>query len=406
MKYVLTSIVLPLLFCVFTTTSVLFGQTPPVKSGSKFPNLLVENNHLAMTWFEVNGADKHLLFSELNKEQWSSPVTIVSSSNFFLNWADFPSLYSLGGDTLAVHYLEKSGRGTYDYNVKVSFSYNHGKTWTGGIIAHKDSSHGEHGFVSFYRTPENTHGMVWLDGRFMPQESEEESSHDEQHGGDMYLYSASFTSTSFSANEMILDSRVCECCPTSALKTENGVIVAYRDRSAEEIRNINVVRYENGKWSAPKAIYNDNWNIAGCPVNGPSLAGEGKNVAVVWFTAPDNSPEVRIVFSADEGKTFSSPMRVDDSLSLGRVHAVWLREGGVLVSWLEQNKEDTELRIRKIFPDGRKTNSKIISVIDASRGSGYPKMASYNGKIFIAWTTPGKEIMVRTQWIEPDTFFK
>ena len=131
MKYVLTSIVLPLLLCVFTTASVLFGQTPPVKSGSKFPNLLVENDHLAMTWFEVNGADKRLLFSELNKEQWSSPVTIASSGNFFLNWADFPSLYSLGGDTLAVHYLEKSGRGTYDYNVKVSFSYNHGKTWTG-----------------------------------------------------------------------------------------------------------------------------------------------------------------------------------------------------------------------------------------------------------------------------------
>ncbi|MBS4028744.1 MAG: exo-alpha-sialidase [Ignavibacteriales bacterium] len=381
--------------------------SPPVSAGSRYPNLLVENNHLAMTWFEANETEKRLLFSEMKNGEWIAPTTIASSKNFFMNWADFPSLYSLGGDTLAVHYLEKGGSGTYDYNVKISFSYNHGKNWSNGIIVHKDSSHGEHGFVSFYRTKENTHGMVWLDGRFMAPESEEETSHDEHGGGSMHLYSTSFSAKTFERNEIILDNRVCECCPTSSLQTENGVLIAYRDRSEDEVRNINILRHENGNspdsragWSEPKPIHDDKWKIPGCPVNGPTLVGEGKNVACVWYTAPDNSPEVRIAFSSDEGKNFSSPIRVDDSLSLGRVHAVWLDDGSVLVSWLEQVEQITELRIRKIYSDGRKTQSKTISEIDASRGSGYPKMAKFTGKIFIVWTQPGKETSVETKWIE------
>lgn len=353
-----------------------------------------------MVWFDASETEKRLLFSEMNNDKWSSPTIIAESKNFFMNWADFPSLYSLGGDTFAVHYLEKGGSGTYDYNVKISFSYNHGKTWTKGIVVHSDSSHGEHGFVSFFKTPNNTHGLVWLDGRFMPAESED--AHDEHGDGNMCLYSTTFTANGIERNEIVLDNRVCECCPTAALQTKNAVLVAYRDRSEDEVRNINIVRFENGKWSEPKAVFNDNWQISGCPVNGPTLVGEGNNVACVWYTAPNNSPEVRIAFSSDEGKNFSTPIRVDDSLSLGRVHGLWLDDGSVLVSWLEQIEQTTELRIRKIFSDGRKTTSKTISEIDASRGSGYPKIAKYNGKIFLAWTQPGKETMVKTKWLTMD----
>ena len=43
-------------------------------------------------------------------------------------------------------------------------------------------------------------------------------------------------------------------------------------------------RYVNGKWLAPQSVFNDNWKIAACPVNGPALAAHGRNVAMTWFT--------------------------------------------------------------------------------------------------------------------------
>ena len=59
------------------------------------------------------------------------------------------------------------------------------------------------------------------------------------------------------SEEALLDERVCECCQTSAAVTSEGVIVAYRDRSEGEVRDIYYVRRQNGAWSAPQAIYED-----------------------------------------------------------------------------------------------------------------------------------------------------
>ncbi|MBM4167281.1 MAG: exo-alpha-sialidase [Ignavibacteria bacterium] len=372
-------------------------EYPSVSAGSRFPNLLVENGHLAMVWFEVTDTSKRLLFSEMKYGEWTTPTTITLNKNFFINWADFPSLYSLGGDTLAVHYLEKGGSGTYDYNVKVRFSYNHGKTWTSGEIVHNDSSHGEHGFVSFFRMNNNTHGIVWLDGRFMPSE-DEENSHD-GHGGDMSLYATTFSSQQLSRIETVLDNRVCECCPTSALQTETGIIVAYRNRDETEIRNINIIRFENGNWGEPITVHDDNWQIPGCPVNGPVLVGKGKSVACVWYTAPDNSPEVKIAFSNDEGKTFAKPISVSKKLPLGRVDALWLNDGSVLVSWIEQVEQMGELCVVRVNKNGKISPHKIIAEIDVARGSGYPKMELFGEKIFFALTKTGEETKIETKWM-------
>ena len=46
--------------------------------------------------------------------------------------------------------------------------------------------------------------------------------------------------------EVQIDKRVCECCQTSATATPDGLLVVYRDRSQDEIRDIALVRYSNG----------------------------------------------------------------------------------------------------------------------------------------------------------------
>ena len=113
--------------------------------------------------------------------------------------------------------------------------------------------------------------------------------------------------------EMPIDLRVCECCPTSAAVTADGPIVAYRNRSDDETRDIYVSRLENGAWTEPRAVHADGWKINACPVNGPMLSARGRDVAIAWFTARDDQPRTFVAFSQDAGRTFGAPIRLDEA---------------------------------------------------------------------------------------------
>ena len=88
---------------------------------------------------------------------------------------------------------------------------------------------------------------------------------------------------------------------TAAAVTAEGPIVAYRDRSEGEIRDIYISRLAGGTWSEPAPVHRDNWKIAACPVNGPALSANGRQVAIAWFTAQGEEGHVFAAFSSDPG---------------------------------------------------------------------------------------------------------
>ena len=87
--------------------------------------------------------------------------------------------------------------------------------------------------------------------------------------------------------------------------------------------------------AAGTPVHADNWEINGCPVNGPAIAARGKNVAVAWFAAKDNAPKTQLAFSKDGGRTFGAPIRIDSGTTLGRVGLTLLADGRALVSWID-----------------------------------------------------------------------
>jgi hypothetical protein len=198
------------------------------------------------------------------------------------------------------------------------------------------------------------------------------------------------------SDEAVLDSRVCECCQTSAAITSEGPIVVYRDRSSNEIRDISVVRLSRGRWTAATTLSADGWEIHGCPVNGPSVSAEGKRVVVAWFTAAKDSPRVKVVFSGDAGATFGQPIKVDDGSPIGRVDVLILKDGSALVSWLERTAKGAEVKVRRVKPDGTSDQAFTVAESGAARSSGFPQMARAAEEIVFAWTAPGSPPGVRT----------
>jgi hypothetical protein len=185
--------------------------------------------------------------------------------------------------------------------------------------------------------------------------------------------------------EALLDPRVCECCQTSAAVTSEGPVVVYRDRSDEEVRDIWIVRLGKGQWSAPAPVHADGWKIDGCPVNGPSVAAAGKRVVVAWYTGAGDKFRVQAAFSDDAGARFGQPVRVDDGETTGRVGVLLLKDGSALVSWLEKTAAGAEVRLRRIWPGGRRGDSVSVAPTQAARASGFPRIVTAKDAVVVAW---------------------
>jgi hypothetical protein len=178
--------------------------------------------------------------------------------------------------------------------------------------------------------------------------------------------------------------------------TSEGPIVAYRDRSDTEVRDISIVRLLKGRWTAPRIIYADGWEIHGCPVNGPSVSADGRKVAVAWFTGAKDVARVKLIFSTDAGQTFGQPIQVDEGHPAGRVDVEVLGDGSALVIWLENTANGAEIKVRRVQPDGTREEAKTLTISSAARASGFPRMARAGNAVIFAWTQPDKPARVRT----------
>ena len=119
----------------------------------------------------------------------------------------------------------------------------------------------------------------------------------------MDVYFASFDSNWKQNAEASINKRVCECCQTATAVSADGPVVAFRDRSDQEIRDIHITRVDGGKWTDAVPVHADKWQIDACPVNGPALSARGKTVAVAWFTAAGGTGHAYAAFSQDAGRT-------------------------------------------------------------------------------------------------------
>ena len=375
---------------------VIQSTQSPTTGDSREPDLTATpDGRVILSWVEKIGEKRYALRAAvLNQDRWSDAQTVSEGENWFVNWADFPSVIALKDGSLAAHWLVRSGAATYAYNVNISQSNDAGKNWRQPLVPHSDNTQTEHGFVSLLPLADGRLGAIWLDGRNMKNTKE-----DDEHAPaaeSMTLRYAAIDASGNLSDEAQLDERTCECCQTSAAVTSQGPIAVYRDRSPNEVRDIYIVRQVNGSWTTPQAVFSDNWQINGCPVNGPSVAADGARVVVAWFTSAGNTPRVKVAFSQDAGVTFSQPVNVDDGETLGRVDTLLLADGSALVCWLSGTAEGGAIKVRRVQPNGAAGPAAEIAKTDISRSSGFPRIARLGDKVHFAWTEFGKPSRVRT----------
>ena len=349
----------------------------PAEGAGSLPYLLNgADGQLHLSWVTTEADTAVLWHAVWQGEGWSEAKKVAAGSNWFVNWADYPMVSSNSSGQLLAHYLAKSSEGTYSYDVNLTSSVD-GKAWSETVVPHLDGTPTEHGFVTMLPENNGQFTVAWLDGRHTAEE------------GPMTLRSATISSDLQISDEVELDDRVCDCCQTGGAMTDNGPVIVYRNRSEVEWRDIFIVRKVNGQWTSPQPVFEDQWEIAGCPVNGPRVDAIGNDLVVAWYTAAASQPKVQAIFSTDSGETFGEPIVIDRDKPLGRVDVVMLDQKRAAVSWLTQSKdgEKTYVKAKIISNKGTSEPSLIIAETSAERASGFPQMALHSDALFFAWTS-------------------
>ncbi len=354
----------------------------PSAEGSAQPSLaLGRDGRVWLSWLERQGdTSVAMRVAARANGQWSAVHQVVRQRDLLVNWADIPRTAEMASGALVAGWLRGSSVKA-GYDLMLSMSTDAGATWSAAQPAHHDGIAAEHGFVSFFPQGDGL-GMIWLDGRNYALA--DSSKHETQ------LMYATLDAHGTQAREFAIDERICDCCQTAAVTAANGTaIVAYRDRSEGEVRDIHVKRIAGNVVGSGVPVHKDNWVIKGCPVNGPSIAAQGATVALAWFTAPNDTPHVRLAFSQDTGKTFGAPVEVHDRRPEGRVSVGLTPNGDALVGWIETLGDTSVLRLRRVSAQGVKgPATDLASLSGGKRASGFARIVVTGDTAMIAWADP------------------
>lgn len=355
----------------------------PFASGERAaqPSVTVDaRDGFVLTWQERDGEHTALRFAVLDADGAEQRRgTVATGGDWFVNGADFPNLVVLDNGDWVTFFLKKTSPGTYSYAIHTVRSRDAGATWDAPVVIHRDGTDTEHGFVSLVADGEDRVRAVWLDGRHMA------GGGDHAHGTSehMTLRSAALGRDGVHRDEHELDDLTCACCQTDAVRVDGRIVVAYRDRTRDEVRDIGVLEFADDRWSAPRILHADGWVMPACPVNGPAVASDGKQVATLWPTMAGG--EMRVLLT--RGDAAGAPTQLASGpTELGRVDlAAWADR-----QWLATRVVATErvptLWLSLLAADGSVQHEQRI----AGKVGGYPRMATRAGVGLLVWAEQGE----------------
>ena len=164
----------------------------------------------------------------------------------------------------------------------------------------------------------------------------------------------------------------------------DGPVLVYRNRTEEEYRDIYFAKMMDGVWQKESPVLEDNWQIGGCPVNGPSVNAVDDKFFVVWFTQANGYGEVK--FKAFEGNGTSKLAIIDNgNLVMGNVNSSMVSNEQLAVSWLTASEEDRILlNLGLIDLESSSIKKIVIDEFDSNQRLSVPQVVYSDESLFLS----------------------
>jgi BNR repeat-like domain len=356
----------------------------PAPAGAISPRVsAMTGGDLILMWLEPGPAKLAALrYSVLRDGGWSAPVTIADQP-FSRHPSESPGMVALSEANLIAYWSQKPPdvkTSTDEVDLYFAVSTDRGQSWSRPILANEPGTGAENSYPSAAAIDENKAAMVWLDGKNWAKDRR------------YALLSKTLQTNGSASDATVIDTDTCTCCPTSMARSGRDLLTAYRSHTPENIRDISVAENKSGHWSAPHVPHADGWHFPGCPVNGPDLDAKESTVALAWFSAPQDHPEVKVAFSGDGGAHFREPVRIDEGNAVGRAQIVLLQNHSALAFWLEHKPDGTHLLVRHVRPDG---NMETPTDLAQGAGLGYPHAVRVADKVYVTWAEDSPKSHIR-----------
>jgi hypothetical protein len=289
-----------------------------------------------------------------------------------------------------------------------------GRTFGPAKTLHDSSLTGARGWQSIATGRDGGVHAVWLDGR-----DADPSAVHRRHGGAPHAKHPSPASTPGDPRQDVymavvrpdgtvaeshIARDVCYCCKTAVGIGPSGRInIAWRHIFPGSIRDIAMATSADGgrTFESPARISNDNWQLSGCPDDGPAMAVDARDTAhLVWPTLVNESTPQKAVFytSTSDGRAFAPRTRLSSSDREDAAHPqIAVGSTGVVAAVWDEQHGDARRIVARLAPAGSGVFGPAM-ILNANSTAFHPHVVAVKDGFLIAWSVRAgdrSDILVR-----------
>lgn len=195
---------------------------------------------------------------------------------------------------------------------------------------------------------------------------------------------------------------VCYCCKTAiAAGLDNDIYFAWRHVYPQNVRDMAFAESHDGgrSFSTPIRVSEDQWQIEGCPEDGPALALDARRqVHVAWPTLvhdPNGQPSIGIFYAlSNTGHGFGPRQRVPTDGVPHHPQLAVVRES-VYLAWDELKNGKRQVVVAHRPLSAAATAPWSRDIVNGDLPGTYPTVVSTDVGALVAWTSGAPNSVIR-----------
>lgn len=341
------------------------------------------NGTLWITWAQGNHV--YVAASQDAKQLSKPPVRVtVDALPIDTNGENRPKVIPAPNGDLYVTFTAK-GQKKFTGVVYFSRSLDGGKTFSPPKPVSDEAVPTSQRFDVMRVGPDGRIFIAWLDKRDLFAAKKSQTPY---RGAALYYAVSDDRGETFNTNTKGAD-HSCECCRVAMAIDRDGLpVIVWRHVFEPNLRDHGVMKLNaDGSPGRVVRLSQDNWALDGCPHHGPAISITDDGIwHVTWFTDGAARQGQFYARSMDGGQTFSQPMRLGDDARQTEHASVLATGDRVYVIWKEFSGEFDELFVIQSADQGR-TWSMPLRVGTTADVSDHPFLIENHRWVYASWAT-------------------
>lgn len=390
-----------LLCCILALGARSAGRVPSAVSlavpgrANATPSIAADGLRVAVAWSAreaSGGTDIYLATSADGGRTFGDPVRVNDEPGTARAGGEMPPRVAFTSRSIEVLWVSRGTATT----IRVARSNDEGRTFEASRELQLRGAAGDRGWPALAADARGALHAIWLDHRGLapgggaPHVHGAAANAAEKHDGVAMAQKSGLYYAGARSGEHEITRGVCYCCKTALAVAPNGTIfAAWRHVFAGNLRDIAFTSSrDGGRTFAPFVrVSEDQWQLDGCPDDGPSLAVDQQGVAhIAWPTVVSTPEPHKAVFYAStrDGHTFTPRVRVSpERRNAAHPQIVLDGRGQPHVLWDEIQDHRRQVFFTSRLSTGRFGMPVAIAAGDAAW---YPSAARTGGGILVAAT--------------------